>query len=108
MPQGPLPVFDSSLSGNKSALNISAVGVIKATPGRINRIVLTGTVGTGGALTINDCATTAAAAAANVVFSTAGTLAVGSVINLDWPCLVGITVSAFPTGGAPKVAISFV
>lgn len=107
MPQGPLPVYDGSQGGNKSALNVGAAGVIKNTPGRINRVIVNGTVGTGGSLTINDSATTAAAAAANQIISLPGTTAVGTIITLDFPCLNGITVSAFPTGGAPKLAIAY-
>lgn len=93
--------------GAKSSLNVTAAAVIKATPGRLCKIVVNGVVGTGGALTFNDCATTAAAAAANQIYTAAGTVAVGTVITLDWPCLVGIVCSAVPTGGTPVFSVSY-
>jgi hypothetical protein len=89
-------------------LNILAAAAVKASPGRICRVICLGTIGTGGALTINDCATTGAATTANQIFSVAfGGTVVGTIFNLDFPCLVGITVSAIPTGGTPQFAISF-
>lgn len=93
--------------GQSYMVNITGAQVVKATPGRCCKIVIGGTVGTGGTLTINDCTTTGAAAATNQIFTTAGTVAVGTVISLDWPCASGIVVSAFPTGGSPTVNISF-
>jgi len=105
MPQSPIPVQAVITDGTRSTLNVNAAGVIKASPGRLAKITVGGTVGTGGSYTFNDCTTTAAAAAANQIFTTAGTLAVGSVIDLNVPCLSGITLSAFATGGAPTLAI---
>lgn len=93
--------------GNSSALNISAAQVIKATPGRLCKITVLGVVGTGGNLTFNDCATTGAATTANQIYFGAGTLAVGSVVILDWPCLNGIVCSAVPTGGTVQINVSF-
>lgn len=97
----------TSTGGSSSKLNITAATVVKAAPGRIAKIFINGVVGTGGALTINDCATVAAAAAGNEIATFAGTIAVGTVINLDWPCAVGIVVSAVPTGGTPVFSISY-
>lgn len=97
----------AATGGNSSATNVTAAAVIKAGPGRITKIVVLGVVGTGGAFTINDCTTTGAATTANQVYTTAGTIAVGTVVALDFPCLNGITVSAVPTGGTPQFAISF-
>jgi hypothetical protein len=71
--------------GRQTALNISASKVIKAVPGVVGTLVVN-TAGTSTA--INDCATTGAAAASNLVFSAT---AVG-VYKLNFPCLTGITV----------------
>ena len=93
--------------GLNSTLNVTAAAVIKATPGRVSKISVLGVVGTGGTFTLNDCATTGAATTANQVFSTAGTVAVGTILTLDFPFQVGIVVSAVPTGGTPRFAISY-
>jgi len=93
--------------GNSSAINVSAAGVIKGSPGRLCKIVVLGVVGTGGALTINDAATVAGATTANQIYTSVGTVAVGTVISLDFPCVNGIVVSAVPTGGTPQFAISY-
>lgn len=94
--------------GTQSRLNLTAAAVIKATPGRLCKITISGTVGTGGAYTFNDCATVAAAAASNQITSLPGTtLTNGMPITFDWPCIVGIVLSAVSTGGAPIVAVSF-
>jgi hypothetical protein len=93
--------------GTATRLNITAATVVKASPGRICRVFCLGANGASGALTINDCATTGAATAANQIFSIAfGGTVVGTIFALDFPCLVGITVSAVPTGGT-QFAISF-
>lgn len=94
--------------GKLSALNVTAASVVKAGAGRVARVVVLGVVGTGGALTINDCATTGAATTANQIFTAAGTVAVGTILQLDFPVTTGIVVSAVPTGGTPQFAISYI
>ena len=114
-PSGALVSFQADIEGNilvstgdtKSTLAVAAASIIKATPGRLARIIINGVVGTGGALTLNDCATVGAAAAGNVVYTTVGTIPVGTVVNLDWPFQTGIVVSAVPTGGTVSIAISW-
>lgn len=94
--------------GSRESLNVTAAGVVKATPGRLCKIVISGTVGTGGNYTFNDCASTGAASASNQIASLAGTTAVsGQPITYNWPCLTGLVVSAFATGGAPILSISW-
>ena len=94
--------------GNASKLNITAAVVVKATPGRLSRIVVVAPGSTSGALTVNDCATTGAAAASNVVCSVPyGSLTAGQVIDLDFPCAVGIVVSAVPGAGSPVFAVAY-
>jgi hypothetical protein len=97
----------TSSNDTLSHLDITAAVVVKATPGRLGKVIVNGVVGTGGALTINDCATTATAAASNEIMTIVGTTAVGTIINLDWPCLTGIVISAVPTGGTPQFAVSY-
>jgi hypothetical protein len=90
--------------GISSALNLAAgARVVKASPGRICTLVIT-TVGTAGTLAVNDAATTGAAATSNLIYSAANTLAAGTVVNLSFPCLVGIVVTV-PTGG--NISVSF-
>lgn len=109
MPQGPIAVANTTVAGGTtSKLNITAAAVVKAGPGRLARIVVVAPGTTGGALTINDCLTVAAAAASNEILSIgfAG-LTAGQVIDLEFPCLVGIVVSAVPSAGSPVFSISY-
>jgi hypothetical protein len=102
-PQG-LPVFlkaDASgslrvASGRSSLLAISGPTVVKTGPGRLVRIMVLGTAASG-SLTINDCASLAAATTANQVVSIPST-AVKPIITLDVPCTAGIVISAIPVG----------
>jgi hypothetical protein len=92
--------------GVSSALNQSAAGVIKASPGRLCKITII-TAGTAGSSwQFNDCTTTTAAAAANVIFEAPDTAAIGSVFTLDWPCAAGIVLSVVPTTGVCAVSFS--
>lgn len=106
MPQGPTPVAVTNSGGNLSALNIQAAAVIKATPGRIARMSIIAP-GSAGNFVFNDVATVGAAAVANQVwiaaFNAAG-IAAGAVIAIDMPCLVGIVLSAIPTGAIVSVS----
>jgi hypothetical protein len=96
-----------SAGGNSNMLNVTGTQVVKASPGRICKIVILGVVGSGGSLTVNDCTTVAAATTANTIYTTVGTIAVGTVVTLDFPCLSGIVISAVPTGGTVQFAVSF-
>jgi hypothetical protein len=87
-----------STVANTSALNISSARTVKAGPGRLVSLsVVNG--GTGG--TINDCASTGAVAAGNEFCNIPTTV---GVYELDWPCLVGITVVP---GASQVVAVSY-
>lgn len=102
MPQGPIPV--KATTANSSSNHVTAAAAIKATPGILCSVVVT-TVGSAGSLTFNDSSTTGGAATANQIFTIAyGSLTVGQVITLNWPCKSGITLSAIPTGGAVSVS----
>lgn len=90
--------------GNATTLNITAAAVIKATPGTIYRIAVIA-AGSAGVLTLNDVATTGAAAAGNAIVSIPFGSLVG-VITLDWPCATGIVVSAVTTGGVFSISFS--
>ena len=97
-----------SRGGASSALNVTAAAVIKAAPGRVGKIIVVAPGTTSGSLTINDCATTGAATTANEIYTIGyAALSVGQIIELDFPCAVGIIVSAVPGGGSPQYSISF-
>ncbi len=87
-------------SGDKASYNLSASTVVKATAGRLVRV----SVNTAGAAagTVNDCATVAAAAAANQI----GVIpnAVG-IYYFDWPCSTGIV---YVLGTGQNVSISYI
>jgi hypothetical protein len=95
----------TGLGGISSSLNIAAAKVVKPTLGTLFR-VLVQAVGTTGTLTLNDCATVAAAAAGNQILTLlTANLTVGQVITLDWPCQTGIVVSV--CSGGIVVSIAF-
>jgi hypothetical protein len=96
--------------GSKSLLNIGAAVAIKAAPGRLRKLVVIAPGSTSGGFTLNDCATTGAAAAANEIWTMAYNATanvIGAIITFDWPCLVGITLSAVPGGGTPLCCVSY-
>ena len=93
--------------GASSTLNITAAAVIKATPGRLCKIIVIAP-GSAGNLVINDLAATTGSTAANTVVTLAfGSMTAGQVITLDWPCAVGIAVTAVPSAGSPIFSISW-
>jgi hypothetical protein len=95
--------YTMTQGGVKNVLNITAPTVIKAAPGNLVTITVSGTP-TAGALTINDCTTTSAAAAANQIVSIAYGSLTQPIINANWfVCLAGITISAVPTGATISV-----
>lgn len=75
--------------GKLSALNISAATVVKATPGRLVRIIVNTPGSTAG--TASDCATTAAVTAANLIANIPATA--GLVMSIVWPCSTGIVIT---------------
>lgn len=97
--------FVVSRGGIRSALNLTAPTVIKAMPGRIAKLVVVDG-GTNGAFMLNDCATLDMAAAANTIFTLPFGARAGTVIDFDWPCAVGIALSAVPSGGILAVSYS--
>jgi hypothetical protein len=102
----PQAILNASVSegGSKTALQVNSARVIKAAPGNLARIIVQAP-GSAGNLTINDCATVGAAAAANQVITIAfGSLTIGQQIWLDMPMATGITVSAIPTAGVISIS----
>jgi hypothetical protein len=95
-------------SGINSTLNITAASVVKASAGRACKVIIVAPGSTSGAFTLNDAATTGAAAAANVIwtlpYNGAANVA-GAVFNLDIPVTNGLVVSAVPGSGSPILAI---
>ncbi len=97
-----------SRGGTSSAINVTAAAVLKASAGRVGKIIVVAPGTTSGSLTINDCASTGAATGANEIFTIgyAG-LSAGQVIELDFPVVNGVVVSAVPGAGSPQFSISF-
>ena len=90
------------LGGTSSVLNVSSAKTLKAGPGRLIRFVCNAAAAT--TVTFNDCAATGDAAAGNVIYTNSA-VTLGTVIELDWPCNVGITISAVG-GGTFAVSIA--
>jgi len=98
-------MFGMGQGGVNTLLDISAPVVVKAAPGAVYTITVYGTL-TAGALVINDCTTTGAAAAANQIASIPyASLQPGTPVPLyAFPCLTGIVISAVPTGATVGIA----
>ena len=95
----------TTAGGTLSALNLTAgAHLVKAGAGRVMRINVN-TVGTAGTFSVNDAATTGAAAAANLIWEGSNTTAAGTIIDLQFPYTNGLVVTV-PTGGV--VAVSYV
>src|SRR5271156_5108497 len=107
MPQYPTALIFLSPGGNQSALNVIAAGVLSAGPITCYRITVSNP-GSSGNLTLNDCATTGAANAANEIYNAPfGDLSSGQVITLKWTCASGLVLSSIPTGGAIAISAGF-
>lgn len=101
MPQGPIGDLAIPLQGVKSALNVTAATLVKPLAGRVMTLVSI-VAGSSGSIVVNDVATVAGAATANVAYTSAVTPAVGTVIVLNWPMTNGIVVTP-TTGGTVAV-----
>lgn len=87
-------------TGVSSKLNITAAAVVKVGAGRVGTII--NSAGVAG-FQINDCATTGAAAAGNVIMIIS-TTTVGQVIKVDFPFTVGLVVSAVGSSGILSIS----
>lgn len=110
-PNGAFVATQSDLSGNLLTGNGSttrlalAAGqtLIKATPGRVAKLIVNTATGSAGSLAVNDCASVGAVATGNIVYSVPfGTAILGTIIVLDVPCLIGIVVTV-PTSSTVTV-----
>jgi hypothetical protein len=72
--------------GDHIVTGVNAAGVIRASPGRLVRIIIT-TAGSAATLTVND---NASAASGAVLFAAPGNAAQGSIYLIDEPCENGI------------------
>jgi hypothetical protein len=88
---GPLQNVTGAPNGSFAALNLTTAQVVKAAPGVLYKVVCV----VAGSITLNDLASTSGSAAANTIFT--GSVTAGQVIELDWPCLTGIAVTAITT-----------
>lgn len=105
--QNPIPVTPFRQGGISPKYNVTAATVVKLTPGTLYRIVVQ-VAPTAGNLVVNDNAATGGSnTIANQILTVAfGSLAAGQVIEVQWPCLTGITISSVGTGGVFAVAYS--
>ena len=85
--------------GSASKLNLTASTVIKATPGRICKVI----VNTAGSApgSINDVATTGAAAAGNLIFNVPNTV---GIYDVDFPAATGLV---YVLGTGQVVSVSY-
>lgn len=90
--------FEPSPGGSRTVLNLTAATVVKATPGKVYRVVVNTAGGTAGG--IYDAATTAGNVAANLIAS----IEAAGVYDLQFPCLTGIL---FEPGSGMVAAVSY-
>lgn len=83
----PQPIGVDKAPDALTFLNITASTVLKASPGRAVRVSVI--VAGSAAGSLNDCATTGAAAASNEVAVIPNTV---GVYEIDWPCGTGIVI----------------
>lgn len=95
----------TTAGGQLSSLNLAAgANLVKAGVGRVMRLSVT-VAGTAGTFSVNDAATTGAAAAANLIWEGSATSAQGTIVDLEFPYSSGLVVTV-PTGGT--VSVSYV
>jgi hypothetical protein len=88
--------------GARSKLNVTAATVVKPTPGTVFKVVIvTAPTAAGG---IYDSASTTGLSATNLIDPIGTGVTSSQVMDLTWPCSVGITIDP-GTGGV--VSVSF-
>lgn len=100
----------ASSGGSKTALNQTVAGVIKASPGRLRKLIVIAPGTTSGSFSLNDCTTTGAAAAGNLLYEltyNSSLNVAGAVFALDMPCAAGLVLSAVPGSGSPICAVVY-
>ena len=83
--------------GNQSALNQTGSVVVKAAMGRVKKVIVNTAVA---GATLNDCATTGAAAAGNLIFAIPNS---AGIYDVDFPFFNGLTL----IGSTGVFAISY-
>jgi hypothetical protein len=119
MPQNPIGLTLAALNprptqlpgaGGMQTVTLTTATALKATGGRICRIKILNMGTTSGAFTLNDCATTGAAAATNQIctipYNSAAWL--NKVVPISFLCSTGVVLSAVPGGGSPSIQISYI
>jgi hypothetical protein len=86
-------------AGSSNRYNITSATLVKASAGRVVRVSVIVAGSTAG--TVNDCATTGAAAASNQVATIPATV---GVLSLDWPCATGLVLVP---GTGQTLAVSY-
>jgi len=88
--------------GNASFLNITAATLVKAGNTRACKVSITTVSAATGA--VYDSATVAGASSANQILSIPVSAPVGTVYDLQWPCLSGLVVSP---GASGAISVTF-
>src|SRR5450631_1087805 len=105
MPQNPLnlqqfynPVPTQIGAGGMKTIVKTSAAAIKTSTARVCLIKITNMGTTSGAFTLNDCTTTGAATAANVILTIPFTavLYLNNPTSLEFQCVNGLTLSAVP------------
>jgi hypothetical protein len=96
--QNPIATFTSNPGGSRMAFNITAIGQIKAAPGKLRRLFVQ-TAASAGTLILSDVCSGGTPAIGNQVAAIPNTaLTAGAVITIDAPFAACITVSGtWPT-----------
>jgi hypothetical protein len=104
MPQGALAISSEPYQGGSSKLNLAAASttLIKASGGRIMQINVN--VASTGAFSVYDSSTTAGTAASNLVYASSAVVALGTIVDVDFPCSSGIVVV---NGAGSVLAVSY-
>jgi hypothetical protein len=97
---GPITAAPKLPGGVTAGYSVAAAGVVKTGPSFLARLACQ----VAGSITLNDCATTGAAAISNQIITV--TMTAGQVIPLSWPCLLGITASVVAGGGIFSLAFT--
>lgn len=97
------PVTGAATGGGgvSRSLNVTAATNIKASPGRVFRVILN-TAGSTASSIIDSTGTSVTAA--NTILTIPTTATAGTVFYLDWPCTAGISVVP---GTSAVIAISY-
>jgi hypothetical protein len=91
--------------GQSSLIGATASAVVKAAPGRIGKITITGSTSPTATIVVTDTTTVVTPTAANTIFVIGANVPLGTIYNLDFPCQNGIVINF--VAGTGTLVISF-